>query len=68
MLAEINHYLSDDEAFKLDTVSVRLVKTREPVTSEEPLSSPDAVVRALAGEMSDYDREVIGVINFNAKM
>ncbi len=68
MLAEINHYLSDDEAFKLDTVSVRLVKTRETITSEEPLSSPDAVVRALAGEMSDYDREVIGVINFNAKM
>ncbi len=67
-MAEINHYLSDDEAFKLDTVSVRLVKTREPVTSEEPLSSPDAVVRALAKEMSDYDREVIGVINFNAKM
>lgn len=68
MLAEINHYLSDDEAFKLDTVSVRLVKSRESITSEEPLSSPDAVVRALAGEMSDYDREVIGVINFNAKM
>ena len=67
-MAEINHYLSDDEAFKLDTVSVRLVKTRELVTSEEPLSSPDAVVRALAKEMSDYDREVIGVINFNAKM
>lgn len=67
-MAEINHYLSDDEAFKLDTVSVRLVKTREPVTSEEPLSSPDAVVRALAKEMSDYDRKVIGVINFNAKM
>lgn len=67
-MAEINHYLSDDEAFKLDTVSVRLVKTRETITSEEPLSSPDAVVRALAKEMSDYDREVIGVINFNAKM
>ena len=44
MLAEINYYLSDDEAFKLDTVSVRLVKTRETITSEEPLSSPDAVV------------------------
>ena len=68
MLAEINHYLSDDEAFKLDTVSVRLVKTRGSITSEESLSSPDAVVRALAKEMSDYDREVIGVINFNAKM
>lgn len=68
MLAEINHYLSGDEAFKLDTVSVRLVKTRESITSEEPLSSPDAVVKALAKEMSDYDREVIGVINFNAKM
>ena len=67
-MAEINHYLSDDEAFKLDTVSVRLVKTRESITSEEPLSSPDAVVKALAKEMSDYDREVIGVINFNAKM
>lgn len=67
-MTEINHYFSDEEAFQLDTVSVRLVKTREPLTSEEPLTSADAVVRALAREMSDYDREVIGVINFDSKM
>lgn len=67
-MAEINHYLSDEEAFKLDTVSVRLVKGSEPVTSEEPLTSPEAVVRALADEMSWYDREVVGVINFDNKM
>ena len=47
-MTEINHYFSDEEAFQLDTVSVRLVKTREPLTSEEPLTSADAVVRALA--------------------
>ena len=68
MMTEINHYFSDEEAFQLDTVSVRLVKTREPLTSEEPLTSADAVVRVLAREMSDYDREVIGVINFDSKM
>lgn len=67
-MAEINHYLSEEDAFKLDTVAVRLVKTREPITSEEPLTSSDAVVRALAKEMSDYDREVVGVINFDSKM
>lgn len=67
-MAEINHYFSDKEAFQLDTVSVRLVKTREPLTSEVPLTSSDAVVAALAKEMSDYDREVIGVINFDSKM
>lgn len=67
-MAEINHYLSEEDAFQLDTVAVRLVKTREPLTSEEPLTSADAVVRALAKEMSDYDREVVGVINFDSKM
>ena len=67
-MAEINHYLSEEDAFQLDTVAVRLVKTREPITSEEPLTSSDAVVRALAKEMSDYDREVVGVINFDSKM
>lgn len=67
-MAEINHYFSDEEAFQLDTVAVRLVKTREPLTSDEPLTSPEAVVRALAQEMSFYDREVIGVINFDTKM
>ena len=53
-MAEINHYLSDDEAFKLDVVSVRLVKAKEPVESDEQLTSPEAVVRALAGEMAWY--------------
>ena len=67
-MAEINHYFSDEEAFQLDTVAVRLVKTREPLTSDEPLTSPEAVVRTLAQEMSFYDREVIGVINFDTKM
>lgn len=67
-MAEINHYLSDDEAFKLDVVSVRLVKAKEPVESDEQLTSPEAVVRALAGEMAWYDREVVGVINFDTKM
>ena len=67
-MAEINHYLSDDEAFKLDVVSVRLVKAKEPVESDEQLTSPEAVVRALAGEMAWYDRKVVGVINFDTKM
>lgn len=67
-MAEINHFLSDDEAFRLDIVSVRLVKNRESLASDEPLTSPEAVIRALAREMSEYDREVIGVINFDIKM
>ena len=66
-MAEINHYLSEEDAFQLDTVSVRLVKTREPITSEEPLTSSDAVVRALAKEMrgNSLNKSAIG---FNKKM
>lgn len=52
--------------FKIEQVSIRLVKDA-PLYSEEPLNSPEKVVKALAKELSEMDREVICIINMNAK-
>lgn len=48
--------------FKLDRVSVRLVK-EPPLLLEEPLNSPEKAVDAVAEEIKFYDREVVAVIN-----
>lgn len=37
-----------EKAFELDNVAVRLVRSREPLVSDEPFSNPDSVVRALS--------------------
>ena len=47
-----------EKAFELDNVAVRLVRTREPLMSDEVFDSPDSVVRALSEQMRDFDREV----------
>ena len=52
--------------FKIEQVSIRLVKDA-PLYSEEPLNSPQKVVEALAKELSEMDREVICIVNMNAK-
>lgn len=56
------------KAFELDNVAVRLVRTREPLESEEPFDSPDSVVRALSEQMCEFDREVLGIINLDSNM
>ena len=56
-----------EEAFKIDQVSIRLVKDA-PMLSDEPLDSPEKVVEKLAEMMSEFDREVVGVVNFKADM
>lgn len=55
-------------AFELDNVAVRLVRTREPLLSDEVFDSPDSVVRALSEQMRDFDREVLGIINLDNRM
>lgn len=40
-----------EKAFELDNVAVRLVRSREPLVSDEPFSNPDSVVRALSEQM-----------------
>ena len=57
-----------EKAFELDNVAVRLVRSREPLVSDEPFSNPDSVVRALSEQMRDFDREVLGIINLDSRM
>lgn len=57
-----------EKAFELDNVAVRLVRTREPLMSDEVFDSPDSVVRALSEQMRDFDREVLGIINLDNRM
>lgn len=52
--------------FKIEQVSIRLVKDA-PLYSQEPLDNPKKVVEALAKELSEMDREVICIVNMNAK-
>ena len=52
--------------FKIEQVSIRLVKDA-PLYSKEPLDNPKKVVEALAKELSEMDREVICIVNMNAK-
>ena len=52
--------------FKIDMVSVRLVKDA-PIYSEHSLDTPMDVVRLLGQEMCEFDREVVCVIHLNSK-
>lgn len=52
--------------FKLDVVSVRLVKDA-PIYSEHPIQSPKDAVQVVGDVLCEMDREVICVINTNAK-
>lgn len=47
---------------KIDVVNVRLVK--EPsIYSENPVKTPDDVLRAISDELKTYDREVFAIVN-----
>lgn len=66
--ARIQNLDDPEKAFELDNVAVRLVRTREPLMSDEVFDSPDSVVRALSEQMRDFDREVLGIINLDNRM
>lgn len=51
-----------ERAFKLEVVSVRLVKDA-PVFSKTKITTPETAIEALGNVMSDLDREVVAVIN-----
>ncbi len=57
----------ENNKFKLDVVSVRLVKDA-PVISNEPLNNPDKVVEAVGEFLSEFDREAICVINLKSNL
>ena len=54
-----------ENVFKLDVVSIRLVKDA-PILSDKRLDSPLSVVSVLGDIMSELDREVICIINLKA--
>ena len=51
--------------FKLDVISVRLVKDA-PIFSEHSISSPQDAVDAIGKQLCEMDREVLCVINLKA--
>ena len=53
--------------FKLDVVSVRLVKDA-PIYSERPFNSPYEVVAILGNSMCELDREVVCVVNLKTDL
>lgn len=53
--------------FKVDVVSVRLVKDA-PIYSEHPFNSPYEVVSVMGDVMCELDREVVSVINLKSDL
>ena len=53
--------------FKLDVVSVRLVKDA-PIIAACPLDTPEKVVAVLGEHMSQLDREVVCVVNLKSDL
>lgn len=58
---------NEKKEFKLDVVSVRLVKDA-PVISDEPLNCPDKVIKAVGEFLSEFDREALCVINLKTNL
>ena len=59
--------MKKDYPFKLDVVSVRLVKDA-PILSKNNLTNPKEVVATLGEVMSQFDREVVAVVNLKADL
>lgn len=54
-------------AFYIDRVSIRLVKDYE-IVDDKPLNNPGAAVARLSDILSEYDREVVAVVNLSTSM
>jgi len=65
MLSESEHMI-DNQLFKLDIVSVRLVKEAS-LLSDIRLENPEAVVAFMGKKLAEMDREVVCVINVDVK-
>jgi len=58
---------NSEEPFKLDVVSVRLVKDA-PLYSDTPVDNPKAAVSLVGKYLCDMDRELICVVNLRADL
>lgn len=59
--------MDEQDYFLLPMVSVRLVK-ETPVISGAALKNPESAVEALADMISDFDREVVCIVNLDSKL
>lgn len=57
----------DQDKYKLDVVSIRMVK-EPPLFSDKKISTPGDAVEILGDMLSDYDREVMAVVNLKSDM
>lgn len=55
-----------DKLHELKKVAIRQIEDA-PMYSDSPINGPSDAVRVLADELSQYDREVLMVVNMNAK-
>ena len=53
--------------YKLKEVCVRLTEGH-PLYSEVPVSSPEAALEVMRKELSQYDREILCVVNMNSRL
>lgn len=56
---------SDQEVFRLNVVSVRLVKDA-PILSGHPVKSPEDAVELIGNELCQLDREVVCILHLKA--
>ena len=54
-----------ERAFKLDVVSIRLVK-EAPIYSMTKVTTPETAIEAVGNVLSDIDREIIVIINLKS--
>lgn len=57
----------EEKKFSIDTVSVRLVKNA-PIYSDIVLNSPERVLEAIGNLISEFDREVICIMNLKTDL
>ena len=58
---------NETKRYKLKEVCIRLAEGH-PLYSDVPLSSPTAALDVMRKELSQYDREVLCVVNLNNKL
>ena len=58
--------MKDNKYYEFERVSIRLAKER-PLLSTENISSPIDAINVLGSHLSDYDREVLCIINLDSK-
>ncbi len=56
----------EDKTNELKVVSIRLVD-EPPLLSETPVNSPKSAIALLGEDLRSYDREIVSVLNLNAK-